>query len=66
MSATAAAPPPKNVAADLEHPTDVLRTVNFVTQSLTLFFVTSFVGIRCYSKYASVGRFSVDDCKYES
>ena len=68
MPATAAAaPPPEGVIADLEHPIDVLRTVNLVTQGLTLVFVTAFVCIRCVSKYASVGLgFAVDDCGFAS
>ncbi|KAF4120598.1 integral membrane protein [Geosmithia morbida] len=37
-----AAPPPAGVTPDLENPTDVLRTIIFVTQALTLVFVTFF------------------------
>ncbi|PSN68229.1 hypothetical protein BS50DRAFT_551637 [Corynespora cassiicola Philippines] len=68
MSATtAAAPAPSGIAADLENPTDVIRTVNFVTQGLTLFFIPAFVLIRFVSKYRSAGfNYTVDDCKSDT
>ena len=68
MSATtAAAPAPSGIVADLENPTDVIRTVNFVTQGLTLFFIPAFVLIRFVSKYRSAGfNYTVDDCKSDT
>ncbi|KAL8302747.1 hypothetical protein RB597_002894 [Gaeumannomyces tritici] len=46
----AARPPPPGVVPDLEHPEDVLHTVNIVTQILSLFFVSSFTLMRLYTK----------------
>ncbi|KAL8339273.1 hypothetical protein RB601_005858 [Gaeumannomyces tritici] len=46
----AARPPPPGVVPDLEHPEDVLHTVNIVTQILSLFFVSSFTLMRLYAK----------------
>jgi hypothetical protein len=61
---TAAASPPPGVTADLENPTDVIRTINFVTQVLCLFFCTVFVFIRAYHKFKTVGLdLAVDDCE---
>jgi hypothetical protein len=56
--------PPPGEIADLEHPRDVLRTVNLVTQALTLFACTMFVFIRGYHKFRIV-RLSLasDDCE---
>ncbi|UNI18571.1 hypothetical protein JDV02_004831 [Purpureocillium takamizusanense] len=45
-----ALPPPPGVTADLDHPQDVLKTCHYVTQALTLVFVTVFVGLRVYAK----------------
>ncbi|KAF9734176.1 hypothetical protein PMIN01_08519 [Paraphaeosphaeria minitans] len=58
----AAMPPPQGVVADLQHPTDVLRTINFVTQALTLAFCSFFVFIRALHKIRSIGlNLAVDD-----
>jgi len=63
MSFPGAAPPLEGVIPDLAHPQDVLRTVNYVTQALTIFFVTIFVGIRFYAKTRLLGGgFTADDC----
>lgn len=63
--ATAAAPPPPGYTSDLLHPKDELRTVNIVTQALTLTFCTVFVWIRGYHKFRTVGLdLAVDDCKW--
>lgn len=57
--------PPKAAAANLQHPADVVRTVNFVTQALTLAFCSTFVGIRAYVRLNTVGRdLNIDDCKF--
>lgn len=60
-----AAPPPPDVTPDLENPEDVLWTINLVTQALTLFAVTVFVGLRFYTKSAVLRAtsWSPDDCK---
>lgn len=64
MSSAAAGQPPDGVDADLQHPKDVLKTVNLVTQVLTLVIVTTFVAIRGISKYRAAGLgFTIDDCK---
>ncbi|KAL8401207.1 hypothetical protein RB596_008125 [Gaeumannomyces avenae] len=46
----AARPPPPGVVPDLEHPEDVLHTVNIVTQILSLLFVSGFTLMRLYTK----------------
>ncbi|EHK40487.1 uncharacterized protein TrAtP1_006591 [Trichoderma atroviride] len=62
MSFPGAAPPPEGVIPDLAHPQDVLRTVNYVTQALTITFVSIFVGIRFYAKTRLLGGgFTADD-----
>ena len=55
--------PPEGVVADLDNPKGVLRTVNFVTQALTLTMCSGFVLIRGVQKF-KVGALvsSVDDC----
>lgn len=56
--------PPEGVKADLENPTDVIRTINFVTQALTLSFCSVFVFIRGLQKLrVPTLNLSVDDCK---
>jgi hypothetical protein len=56
--------PPEGVVADLQNPTDVIRTINFVTQALTLAFCSAFVFIRAIQKLrVSTSNLSVDDCK---
>ncbi|GJN85604.1 GPCR, PTH11-type [Purpureocillium lilacinum] len=45
-----ALPPPPGVTADINNPQDVLRTCHYVTQALTLVFVSVFVGLRLYAK----------------
>lgn len=45
-----AAPPPEGVTPDMENPHDSLRTVLYVTQAVTLLFVTLFIGMRVYAK----------------
>ncbi|KAK7178562.1 integral membrane protein [Paraphaeosphaeria sporulosa] len=55
-------PPPEGVVANLQHPTDVLRTINFVTQGLTLASCSFFVFIRAFYKIRAVGLdLAVDD-----
>ncbi|EFY87935.1 integral membrane protein [Metarhizium acridum CQMa 102] len=55
MSYPGAAPPPPGATADLDNPQDVLRTVNYVTQALTLIFTTVFVLARLYAKSRILG-----------
>jgi hypothetical protein len=56
--------PPEGVVTDLQNPTDVIRTINFVTQALTLTFCSAFVLIRAVQKFRlSTSNASVDDCK---
>jgi hypothetical protein len=56
--------PPEGVVADLHNPTDMIRTINFVTQALTLTFCSAFDFIRAVQKLRlSTSNLSVDDCK---
>ncbi|CAG5137557.1 uncharacterized protein ALTATR162_LOCUS148 [Alternaria atra] len=58
----AAMPPPDGIVADLQHPTDVIRTINFVTQALTLTSCSFFVFIRALHRIRVVGLdLAVDD-----
>ena len=68
MAVTPAADAPEGVVADLENPTDVIRTINFATQALTLFFVPAFVCMRFVSgRYRAAGLgFTVDDCRFSN
>ncbi|KAI1841097.1 hypothetical protein JX265_013198 [Neoarthrinium moseri] len=50
-----AAAPPEGMSVNLDSPQDVLRTVNFVTQGLTLAFVSIFVALRSYAKLKVLG-----------
>ncbi|KAM5369066.1 hypothetical protein ACJZ2D_009161 [Fusarium nematophilum] len=56
----ATAPPP-GVVADLRHPQDVLRTINLVSQILSITFVTVFVMLRIYTKVIVAPPFQIDD-----
>lgn len=65
MSFPGAAEPPPGVEPNLSNPEDVLRTCNYVTQGLTILFVTAFVATRFYAKSKVLGGgFSWDDCEY--
>ncbi|KAF2996878.1 hypothetical protein E8E13_004973 [Curvularia kusanoi] len=60
--ATPAASPPPGYTSDLLHPKDEIRTINMVTQALTLAFCSVFVWIRGYHKYRTVGLdLAIDD-----
>ena len=59
-----AAPPPEGVVPDLENPQDVLQTVMYATQGLTIVFVTVFIAMRIWSKSRLLGNtLSWDDCE---
>jgi hypothetical protein len=65
MSYPGAAPPPPGVVPDLERPTDVLKTCLYVTQGLTISFVTAFVGMRIFAKFRIFGGgLTWDDCEF--
>ncbi|RKK89683.1 hypothetical protein BFJ68_g16650 [Fusarium oxysporum] len=55
MSFPGAAPPPSGVEPNLKHPQDVLKTCNYVTQALTIAFVSAFVATRFYAKTRVMG-----------
>ncbi|WKT53965.1 hypothetical protein QSH57_004549 [Fusarium oxysporum f. sp. vasinfectum] len=55
MSFPGAAPPPLGVEPNLKHPQDVLKTCNYVTQALTIAFVSAFVATRFYAKTRVMG-----------
>ncbi|KAM5344187.1 hypothetical protein ACJ41O_012724 [Fusarium nematophilum] len=50
MNFPGAGPPPEGVEPNLESPQDVLKSCNYVTQALTMVFVTMFVATRFYAK----------------
>lgn len=67
MSYPGAIAPPAGEQADLNNPQDVLRTINYVTQVLTLVLVTLFVALRLFVKFhVYKGRWTADDCEYIS
>ncbi|CAF3452807.1 unnamed protein product [Fusarium graminearum] len=51
MSYPGATPPPPGAEPNMEYPADVLWTINYLTQALTLIFTTGFVATRFYAKY---------------
>lgn len=62
-SQVGAAPPPEGVVPNFENPTDVLHTINLVSQILSIISVSLFMMIRCYVKWALTPPFQIDDCK---
>lgn len=56
-------PPPPGKTPNFEHPKDVLRTVNFVTQSLCISLVTILVLIRVYTRAVIQKIVYKEDCK---
>lgn len=64
MSFPGAVAPPPGVEPDLSNPEDILKTCNYVTQALTLVFVTVFVATRVYAKSKVLGGvLTMEDCK---
>ncbi|OAA41677.1 integral membrane protein [Metarhizium rileyi] len=55
MSYPGAAPPPPGATVNIDSPQDVLRTINYVTQALTLILTTVFVGTRLFAKSRVLG-----------
>lgn len=55
MSYPGATPPPPGAEPNMENPADVLWTINYLTQALTLIFTTGFVATRVYAKYKVMG-----------
>ncbi|KAK6222621.1 hypothetical protein LQW54_000801 [Pestalotiopsis sp. IQ-011] len=54
--------PPAGVIPDVDHPQDLLKSLNYVTQGLTLIFVSAFMGLRIYSKMTVLrGNFGWED-----
>ncbi|KAG6021216.1 hypothetical protein E4U41_002549, partial [Claviceps citrina] len=64
MSYPGAMQPPEGVTPDFEHPEDVMRTIVYLTQGLTIFFTTLLIAMRIYAKSKVLvgGSFSTDDC----
>ncbi|KAF4815383.1 hypothetical protein CGCTS75_v013065 [Colletotrichum tropicale] len=60
-SQVGAAPPPEGVVPNFENPTDVLHTINLVSQILSIVSVSIFMMIRCYVKWAMTPPFHIDD-----
>lgn len=64
---TGAIPAPPGITPDFEHPKDVLRTINYVTQALSLIFVTAFMALKYYAKVTVLrGAWVLDDCMLHS
>ncbi|KAG5992423.1 hypothetical protein E4U54_003650 [Claviceps lovelessii] len=56
------APLPAGVTSDVAQPDETLRTINYVTQALTMVIVTAFVATRIYAKSRILGGgISLDD-----
>jgi hypothetical protein len=59
-----AAPAPSGVTPNFDEPADVLRTVNYVTQALSILFVTVFIGLKHYAKSSVLrGTWNLEDCE---
>jgi hypothetical protein len=63
MTFTPAALPPKGVKANLEHPDTTAQTLDYITQSLCLVFMTVFFGLRMYVKLFILNGFGIEDCE---
>ncbi|KAK1957603.1 hypothetical protein LY78DRAFT_726882 [Colletotrichum sublineola] len=59
-----AAPPPEGVVPNLEHPEDVLHTINFVSQILSFTTVTLFMLLRIYAKAFVAPPFHAEDLSH--
>lgn len=58
------APAPSGVTPNFDEPADVLRTVNYVTQALSILFVTVFIALKHYAKSSVLrGTWNLEDCK---
>ncbi|KAK9415977.1 hypothetical protein SUNI508_09937 [Seiridium unicorne] len=58
-----AAAPPDGATVNLDDPQDVLRTLNYVVQGLTLFLVTLAIALKLYAKFSvQKGTFGWEDC----
>lgn len=54
--------PPSGVIPNFDHPHDVLRTVNLVTQASSISMVSAFVVLRIYARYRISRAYKPDDC----
>ncbi|KAK2010232.1 hypothetical protein LZ32DRAFT_639569 [Colletotrichum eremochloae] len=59
-----AAPPPEGVVPNLEHPEDVLHTINLVSQILSFTTVTLFMLLRIYAKAFVAPPFHAEDLSH--
>ncbi|KAK1975379.1 hypothetical protein LZ30DRAFT_808714 [Colletotrichum cereale] len=59
-----AAPPPEGVVPNLQHPEDVLHTINLVSQILSITAVSLFMLLRIYAKAFIAPPFHTEDCKH--
>ncbi|KAL0934579.1 uncharacterized protein CTRU02_211378 [Colletotrichum truncatum] len=57
-----AAPPPEGVVPNLKNPTDVLHTINLISQVLSIISVSGFMILRCHVKTFITPPFQIDDC----
>lgn len=64
---TGAIPAPKGITPNFQHPTDVLHTINYITQALSLVIVTGFIAAKHYSKATVLrGTWHLEDCTKHS
>nr|XP_036588144.1 uncharacterized protein CTRU02_02156 [Colletotrichum truncatum]KAF6799285.1 integral membrane protein [Colletotrichum truncatum] len=56
-----AAPPPEGVVPNLKNPTDVLHTINLISQVLSIISVSGFMILRCHVKTFITPPFQIDD-----
>lgn len=61
VAAMAALSPPPGILPNLDHPDDVLSTINLLIQVLTVAIVTPFLLARLYAKLVIAPPFLVDD-----
>ena len=62
MAQQPAIPPPAGQSSNFAHPKDVLHTVNYVTQVLSIIVITVFVAVRVWIKAHYHKNLNVEDC----
>lgn len=58
-----AVPPPPGVTPNLQHPEDVIATVNIATQISSICLMTPFIALRLYAKGWVAPPLLLDDCE---
>lgn len=54
----------EHIAPNLQHPEDVLHSINLVSQILAITLVSLFMALRLYTKAFVAPPFHTDDCKF--